>query len=267
VTRARRAIKGAAVLPPDAAARRVRAAAGTRGLALFLDFDGTLAPIVDRPEDARLAPEVAASLVALAARGPVAIVTGRALDDVRGRVPPGLLLAGGHGYEIDAPGVPPAPVAAEAIVRRVAAAARRLETALAGCEGVRVEPKRFAAAVHWRHADPAAVPVIGLRVAEVAAALDGLVVTQGKAVFELRPAEAWDKGRAVQWIRAALDLGPATHLAVFAGDDTTDLDGLAAVRGDGLGIVVGDAIPAAAGELRLADPAAVAAFLAALTGR
>lgn len=252
-------------IAPEAAARLIAARAGGRALALFLDFDGTLAPIVEQPEDARLDPILVPVLAKLAARGPVTVVTGRSLADVRDLVPvPGIMLAGSHGYEIAAPGVPPAPVAAAEPAIRVSRAAARLERLVTAIPGARVEPKTFAVAVHWRHVEPARVGEILAIVDEVGRDIGDLVLTRGKRVFELRPALAWDKGAAVRWIRDALGLGPATHLAIFAGDDVTDLDGLAAVRADGLGIVVGSAIVAEPGELRLTDPAALGRLLAQL---
>jgi trehalose-phosphatase len=246
---------------PRIVAEAALRAAGGLPPGLFLDFDGTLAPIVDHPDAARLPPAAAAAIERLARRCFVAVVSGRAVDDVAGRVPAGLVLAGSHGYEIRGGGISQPPVAAPAEIERVARATAALEAKLAPVPGVLVENKRFAVAIHWRKVDDADVPTVEATVEAVAREIGGLVKTFGKRVFELRPELPWHKGAAVLWILERL---PAPHFPVYVGDDVTDLDGLAAVREDGLGITVGDALPRDAGRFRLAGPAAVGEFLACL---
>jgi trehalose-phosphatase len=247
---------------PGAVAEELLRASTTRPLALFLDYDGTLTPIVARPEAAFLPATTRGHLEALVGRTALALVSGRSLDDLRERASvTGAILAGSHGYEIEGDAIPPAPVADPAIAQRVARAAALLEQHLAGIEGALVEPKRFAATAHWRLVAPDRVAEVEAVVDAVAAKLGGLRKTHGKMVFELRPELAWHKGRAVTWILRHLG-GPV--LPVYVGDDVTDLDGLDAVREEGIGIAVGDTLPATAARFRLASPNEVSLVLGRL---
>ena len=103
--------------------------------------------------------------------------------------------------------------------------------------GARVERKTFAIAVHVRQVREELVPDVEAAVAGVAAADPRLRRTGGKKVFEIRPAVAWDKGRALLWLLDVLGLGPDV-LPVYVGDDETDEDAFRAVREQGLGVVV-----------------------------
>jgi trehalose-phosphatase len=144
---------------PDA--RSILREAAGRTLAVFLDYDGTLTPIVERPEDAVLADATRAVLRALAQRHTVAIVSGRDLQDVRRRVDiEGLHYAGSHGFDIAGPRGAHAHEAARACAPQMAAAAGELERETAQLAGVQVERKRFAIAVHFRRASESDAPAI-----------------------------------------------------------------------------------------------------------
>ena len=193
-----------------------------------MDYDGTVAPIVDRPEAAVGHPRAAGALRALAAVvGRVAIVTGRpAADAVRlGGLADvsGLVVLGHYGLErwsgghVDAPHPHPG-----------VAAARHALTALVaeGPDGLFLEEKGLSVALHSRRtADPAAaLAAAGPRVEQVAAET-GLIVTPGRHVLELRPADT-DKGAALR----ALAAETPTSVVVFIGDDVGDLAAVAALR-------------------------------------
>jgi alpha,alpha-trehalase len=124
--------------------------------AVFLDFDGTLSDIVEDPRSATLVDGAADALRALAAQCPVAVVSGRDLADVRGRVKvDGVWYAGSHGVELVAPdGTHHENVVAADVIGTLAHAASRLAETLSDVSGVAVEHKRFAVAVHYRNADP-----------------------------------------------------------------------------------------------------------------
>src|SRR5699024_10599431 len=119
--------------------------------AVFFDFDGTLSDIVDDPGAARLVAGAAAALRALAARCPVAVLSGRDLADVQQRIAlPGIWYAGSHGFELTGPdGAHHQNDAAAAAVPVLADAAAALRPRLASIPGVTVEHKRFAVAVHY----------------------------------------------------------------------------------------------------------------------
>lgn len=230
--------------------------------AVLLDFDGTLAEIVADPDAATLVDGAGRSLAALARVCPVAIVSGRGLDDVRKRVGvDGLWYAGSHGYELCAPDgtvhIHEAGAVAEPVLARAAA---DIEQRLRNVAGVRVEHKRFAVAVHHRNVARTAVGQVVGAAHEIGRRL-GLRVTNGRMVTELQPDVDWDKGLALQWIMDRLGM-PARP--VYAGDDLTDEDAFDAIASDGIPIVVrqaenGDRRTAA--HFALDGPARVRDFL------
>jgi trehalose-phosphatase len=238
--------------------------------ALFLDYDGTLSPLVARPDLAVLPAAAREVLGRLAQRFPVVIVSGRGREDVAARVGlPDLVYAGSHGFDIAGPR--PAAAAAspgqlrlevgEGMPAAIERAATELRRELEGIPGVIVEPKRFALSVHFRLADPRDVPRIESAVDAALAAEPGLRKAHGKKLFELRPDLDWDKGRALLWLLGELGLAGPDVLPVYLGDDLTDEDAFRAVRGRGIGIVVGDEPRETAASYRLRDPAEVVAWL------
>jgi trehalose-phosphatase len=222
----------------------LRRAAGR--MLVALDFDGTLSPIVDRPEDAALLDGLAGPLAELAAREDTvtAIVSGRGLADVRDRIGlDSLYFAGNHGFEIEGPGITRVHEAAERARPLLEACVADLETALADEPGTEVEDKRWTLSIHHRRATRAGAEA---RVREAVLAhcqRPGLRVTEGKKVFEVRPDVDWDKGRATRFLLDAVGAG-APLPAIFIGDDRTDEDAFRVVRELGGGVVVADPPPA-----------------------
>ena len=241
-----------------------RQAAGT--MLVGLDFDGTLAPIVPRPESAALLPAARPALEALARRHDthVAIVSGRALHDLRTRVSiDGIYYAGNHGLEIEGPGV--RRIHADAAAARDVLAALRdaLERELAGISGVIVEDKGLTLSVHFRMVASADEELrVRERVHACAAGRDGVRLTDGKKVVEVRPDVDWNKGRAFRFIRDTLEdrFGPGP--AIFIGDDRTDEDAFHELGEPDCSVVVGDPpAHASAAQTMLRSPDEVAEFL------
>ncbi|MCJ7436932.1 MAG: trehalose-phosphatase [Acidimicrobiia bacterium] len=253
---------------------------GAQPIALFLDYDGTLTPIVARPELAVLADNVRTELERVAARCFVGIISGRDLADVRAmfggdesadRSGGGateadhLWFAGSHGFDVAAPdGTRTEFEEAHAHLDALGAAADDLERALVDIPGAWVERKRFAVATHFRQVDDARVPDVEEAVDRVLGAHEGLRKTGGKRIFELRPDVAWDKGRALWSLFERAGLARDDDLAVFIGDDVTDEDAFVALGDDGIGLVVADEARPTDADYRLSTPDDVRAFLAEL---
>lgn len=218
------------------------AVVGARNPMLFFDYDGTLSEIVPDPGSAAPVSGATEALTAAAKQGPVAILSGRDLADVRARIPvPGIWYAGSHGFELISPeGDFHQNEEAAAAVPVLEQAAQFLREELSRVAGVRVEHKRFAVAIHYRAVDPdelgdvvAAAHKLGLR--------KGLRVTSGRKVVELRPNVDWDKGTTLSWIRDQIQRErphEADMLPIYVGDDLTDEDAFDAVSSDGIGILV-----------------------------
>jgi trehalose 6-phosphate phosphatase len=236
---------------PDALDREdeLRRFLSGRRLALFLDYDGTLTPIVERPEDALLPDGTRGAIERLAALMPVAIVSGRDLADVRNLVGADRIAYGGsHGFDLVLPDGSVQQRGTE-FLRDLEAATDQLAQRLEAFPAARIERKAFGVAVHVRQVSDDLVPVVDAVMDDVAAAHPGLRRTGGKKVFELRPNVEWNKGRALQWLLEELRLG-SDALPIYVGDDETDEDAFRVVRQRGLGIVVrgeGDDRPTQAG--------------------
>ncbi len=235
-----------------------------RRLAVFLDYDGTLTPIVDRPELAVLSAEMRDTLSRLARVCTVAVVSGRDRADVERLVGlDSIYYAGSHGFDIGGPsGREIQYQPGQQFTGPLRRAESELRARLGPIPGVLVEGKRYAVAVHFRLVAPREVPGVQEAFEEVAGAHPELRQTGGKMVLELRPKLDWDKGKAMLWLLETLELRGDTTLALYIGDDETDEDAFGAIEPVGIGILVAeeDDRPTAA-RYRLGTPGDVRVFL------
>lgn len=235
---------------------------------IILDFDGTLAPIVASPRAPVLARTARATLARLAAspRVCVAVVSGRALPDLRARVGlRGVVYGGCHGLEIAGGGWRFRH--ARARVRTLAAARRALAAGAARLPGTRVEWKGLAVSLHYRRVAPAHRAAVRALAAGVARGL-GLAVIPGRRVYDLVPCVGWDKGMAALWTarRARASLGGRPAI-LYAGDDTTDEAAFRRLRRSGMTIRVGGGPTVAEFALRgVAEVHALLGWLARAIG-
>jgi len=247
------------LLPAVLAAIRDRLRDAPR-LALFLDFDGTLAPFADDPEAAHLDRPTREVLEALSRRDDLlmVVISGRSMADLRKRVGiENAVYAGNHGLEIHGPGMrfiePLAAVGRESLAKLCAVLAWNLR----GIAGVQVEDKELTASIHYRRATPAAARDVERISDAVTSSLSPFRVETGKAVVDILPRTVWNKGAAVQWIESQVPGG--RPLSIYLGDDRTDEY---AFRGlpDGITIHVGNPEETCA-QYHVPDPAGVRSFL------
>ncbi len=232
-------------------------------LAIFLDYDGTLTPIVSRPELAVLAESMRTVLGRLAAQRTVAIVSGRDRLDVAKLVGlDDLVYAGSHGFDIAGPGgLNMQHGEAGGCIGTIDEAQRDLEGEVGAIPGILLERKRYGLAVHYRNVEPGTVPSIEAAVDRVVAARPRLMKKGGKMVFELRPNMDWDKGKAVRWLLEALKLDDPGVLPIFIGDDLTDEDAFRELQNRGVSILVGRPEHRTYAGYALRDPDEVERFL------
>lgn len=229
---------------------------------IFLDYDGTLTPIVARPEWAQLSQEMRNAVQRLSEKYRVAIVSGRDLQDIRNLVAiDGLLYAGSHGFDISGPDGDLELQQGADYLPALEQAEKTLANALVKIPGIQIERKKFAIAVHFRRADIKDVTSVEKIVDAIVAKHPGLRKTGGKMIFELRPDIDWDKGKALQWILRQLGRAGDKVCPIYIGDDLTDEDAFCVLRDHGIAILVSsEERPTAAGYV-LKDPQEVGLFL------
>ena len=213
-----------------------RLAEDPKRAALFLDVDGALAPIVPRPEDARVPDETREELRRLNERyALVACISGRAgADALRIVGVPELVYVGNHGLELD---------------DGAAEWGERLQRFLAEVAWPATENKRLTASLHYRGSQDEGAARAALEDVKARAEREGFVARFGRKVLEILPPIDAHKGTAVRQLLAERSL----RRALYAGDDTTDLDGFRAL--DGLDVSVRIAVASKEGPAELREAA------------
>ena len=213
-----------------------RFAEDPRQSALFLDVDGVLAPIVPRPEDACVPEETRAELRRLYERyALVACISGRASAEARRIVGiPELVYVGNHGLELDG---------------EAAGWGERLQQFLADVAWPATENKGLTASLHYRGSENESAAHAALETVKTRAELEGFVARFGRKVLEVLPPLDVHKGTAVRQLLAERNLSRA----LYAGDDTTDLDGFRAL--EGLDVSVRIAVASEEGPAELSEAA------------
>ena len=243
-------------LPADLV-RALDSAAATPRLLVASDFDGTLAPLVDRPADARPLPQAAEALITIAdlPSTEVVLVSGRALAVLReySGMPSSVHLVGSHGAEFETG------FALEIDEALLATITNELNSIAAGRPGVTVELKPASVALHVRNAS-AADGEAALAAARSVGEASGVEITAGKNVLEFAVIST-DKGEAVDVFRRRSD----ATAAVFFGDDVTDEKAFRRMVGSDVGVKVGPGETLAA--YRVDSPEDVAEALSHLLER
>jgi trehalose 6-phosphate synthase/phosphatase len=225
-------------------------------LLVALDFDGTLAPLVDRPEDARATDRARAAIERMAGHEDtrVALISGRALDSLKDVASPPVaaLLSGSHGVELQLDGGGVTIDLRENEVTRLEELIGIVESAASGADGAWVERKPAGIALHTRQLGPSAGAALQREARErVERALPGLSTRTGKNVLEFA-VRASDKGEAVTRLRQHA----GADAVLYVGDDVTDEDAFATLEIDDVGVKVGQGKSLAAYRLRGPDDVA-----------
>ncbi len=210
---------------------------------LFLDYDGTLTPIVDSPDKAIMSEDMRSLIIRLQEIMPVAIISGRSLDNLMNLVNiDKMIYAGNHGAEIwDGNKLVVGQHLSDSkqVLGKII---KELKEALSSAQGIIVEDKGITASIHYRMADPGDICKLFDIFWTITDNYKGLFrITSGKKVFEIRPQGIWNKGDAVKWIWKNLG---EKKIPVYIGDDTTDEDAFKVIKRTGIGIGIGKSLDA-----------------------
>ena len=231
--------------------------------AIFLDYDGTLTPIVDDPAEARLDPKTREVLQRIAGQMFVAVISGRGFEDVRHMVGiDDLTYAGSHGFEISGGcGYFDRDNRKQRYLSILKNAEQQLRSALPELSGIRIERKPYAIAIHYRAAEKQTVEAVEKLVDSLAAQFTDLRKSSGKKIFELHPAVDWHKGKAVQAMLDRFHVDCSRITPLYIGDDTTDEDAFRSIGDSGITILVSDRPKPTSARFILRDSKEVRTFL------
>ncbi len=234
---------------------------------LLSDYDGTLTPIVSRPEQAALSPKIKDTLRAIAqCEGVgVGIISGRSLPQTKSLVQiEGIFYAGNHGLELEGPGLEFVHPIAELGRSEIQSLASQLSQALEGIEGVIIENKGLTLSLHYRLVKESETEIVTDTLHKIIAPSikEGKIkLYPGKKVWEARPSVDWGKGEAVNLLLTKVFQGKDA-LPIYLGDDLTDEDGFRAVwQKGGWGVFVGGENPSSLAQYFLNSPSEVGTFL------
>lgn len=237
---------------------------------LFLDYDGTLTPIVKRPEDAVISDQMKDALKKCASKFKVAAVSGRDMDDLKSKIQlDNLIYAGSHGFRISGPdGLYKEHEKSDEILPRLDEMESKCNNEFPKIdEGVQIDRKRYAVAVHYRNASEKNIPQIKQKVDEILKQNPDFKLGEGKMILEIKPSVDWHKGKAVIWIMEKLGVDDKDKFVpIYIGDDVTDEDAFRSISEFGVGILVGSHGQETAAKYKLNDVPDVRLFLDRLAG-
>ncbi|CAH9112722.1 unnamed protein product [Cuscuta epithymum] len=245
-------------------------------IVMFLDYDGTLSPIVADPDSAHMSAAMRATVKSLVSHFPTAIVSGRSINKVYGFVQlPELYYAGSHGMDIIGPSRGPQfkkgggtnniqHQPAANFIPVIQQVYKTLVEKTSRIPGANVEDNKFCVTVHFRCVEDKYWKELIEIVREVMKGHSGLRLSSGRKVMEIRPVIDWDKGQALTFLLKSLGYAHSTRVCpIYIGDDRTDEDAFRVLResGQGFGIVVSKHPRDTLAHYSLQDPYEVMSFL------
>ncbi len=231
--------------------------------AVFLDYDGTLTPIVERPEDAVISEEMKKVVTQLAELCTVGIISGRDLKDVISKTGiENIVYAGSHGFDVKGlKGSGFSFQKGKEFLPALNNAEKKLKQLLSPIPNCQVERKEFSIAIHYRRVRQDHLGQIENTVDKVNTEFDSLKKNKGKKIFELQPDIDWDKGKALLWLMDKLELKEASTIPFYIGDDVTDEDAFKVLKARGISILVTDKDQNTNAKYKLKNPNQVRHFL------
>jgi trehalose-phosphatase len=225
-------------------------------IAVFLDYDGTLTPIVSRPHLAKMSDNMRAVVRELSGKHTVSIVSGRPRAELEALVAiKGIHYAGSHGMDISGPGATMMHPQAQELIPLIDQLAARAANDLSDMDGIMIEEKKFSLAIHYRLMDvDRYFTHLQAYVQDIVTKNKGMRLMHGKKVFEILPDINWNKGNAVNWMMRALKKKWNDTSVLYIGDDTTDEDAFRVVRTRGTGVLVADTSVPSAAAFRIPSP-------------
>jgi trehalose 6-phosphate phosphatase len=238
-----------------------------RVVTLFLDYDGTLTPIVSNPDDAYLSDETRKAIQSLAMLFPTAIISGRGRAKVEEFVQLAeLYYAGSHGMDIAAPKFSDVSLAFqpaaqyESLIQDIT---KKLEEVTRHIQGSSIEDNKYCVSVHFRNCHQDSYQEILALVESIVAEEPDLHITRGRKVLEIRPSVNWDKGSALLHLLSMLGIPESEVFCLYIGDDRTDEDAFRVLvdHGIGAGILVSNKVKPTKGIWTVRDPYEVTKLL------
>ena len=220
----------------------------------FLAYDGTLAPIVDNPDEAVMTDEMRETLKRLSEVCTVSIISGRTRETIESMIGiDGLVYAGSHGIDILGDNIRMLHKDAEKFVPLMKDQWTYLSKELGNIPGIFIKNKTYTVAVHSRLVPNEEIKRIEKVMYDIVKKNEGLSLLTGNMVYELFPAIDWDKGQAIRWIMHELGLSWDESSVVYIGDDVTDQFAFRVIRTRGTGIMVSEKSKPSAAHFRVSS--------------
>jgi trehalose-phosphatase len=222
-----------------------------RHMFLFLDYDGTLTPIVEKPEKANICLRTKELLERLSECSDckVAIISGRSLKDIKNKVGiKNIIYSGNYGLQIEGRRIKFEATTSQRYKNILEQIKKELTKKLSPIKGILIEDKGLSLSLHYRLVNKKQVPFVKTAFHEVTIphlVRNKIKVKAGKKVLEVRPAVEWDKGKIALWLlaRQQAKLVNKKIIPIYIGDDSTDEDAFKALKNKGLIIFVGNPKP------------------------
>ncbi len=216
---------------------------------IFLDYDGTLTPIVETPQKAVIS-AVTKAVIEKISKKPnckIAIISGRSLRDVKEKLSlDNIIYSGNHGLEIEGPKIRFRATVSPEYISILNKIKKELNKKISAVKGIFIEDKGLSLSLHFRQVSKKEIPLVKAAFHEtviIYLVRNKIKIKFGKMVLEVRPVLEWDKGKVVLWLlaREKFAKNGVPILPIYIGDDLTDEDAFRAFKGIGLTVIVGNA--------------------------